>query len=314
MTAVVSTAPTQRSKLRRITRSPLTARILFPFAVLAVWYLIYYTIDSRIFPTPQQVAVFMWEEVTLSSGVRYSSVAENLYVQFAISLGRLTVGFLIAMVVGTVLGLAMGLSKAVDAFFHDWVMAVLAMPALVWALFLALALGFGHGAPVLTVILSGIPFVIINVREGVRNTPKELFDMARAFDVPQNKITRHVLLPSLMPFFFAAIRYAYAIGWKGLVIAEVFGSDRGMGWTIKFWYDAHRAHGVIGYALFFIIFAMALEKLVFDPLADKAFKWRPKIDAVQMAEGDFGAVTQEGFLVAEEEAGVDTTVAKGGNF
>jgi len=228
-------------------------------------------------------------------------VAENLYVQFAISIARLTIGFFVAMIVGTVIGLAMGLSKAVDAFFHDWVMAILAMPALVWALFLGLAFGFGHEAPILAVILSGIPFVIINVREGVRNTPKELFDMARAFDVPQNKITRHVLLPSLMPFFFAAIRYAYAIGWKGLVIAEVFGSDRGMGWTIKFWYDAHRAHGVIGYALFFIIFALALEKLVFDPLADKAFKWRPKIDAVEMAEGDFGAVRSEAFLLAESQ-------------
>jgi hypothetical protein len=74
---------------------------------------------------------------------------------------------------------------------------------------------------------------------------------------------------------------------------------------------------VIGYAIFFIIFALALEKLVFDPLADRAFKWRPKMDAVQMAEGDFGGVQREGFLLIEDqeiEEGVDTTVAKGGNF
>lgn len=301
MATVVSKAPTRDRGLIPVLKSPMTARVLFPFAVLGLWYLIYYTIDSRIFPTPQQVLQFMWEEITLTSGVRYSSVVSTLYGMFAISLGRLTAGFLIAMAVGTVIGLAMGLSKSVDAFFHDWVMAILAMPALVWALFLSLALGFGHAGPILTVILAGIPFVIINVREGVRNTPKELFDMARAFEVPQSKITRHVLLPSLMPFFFAAIRYAYAIGWKGLVIAEVFGSDRGMGWTIKFWYDAHRAHGVIGYALFFIIFALALEKLVFDPLSNRVFKWRPKFDALQLAEGDFGAVRAEGFLVAESQ-------------
>ena len=301
MTTAVAKQASPSRGLMPVLKSPLTARILFPFAVLGVWYLIYYTLDSRIVPTPQQVLEFMWEEVTLTSGVRYGSVVSNLYGMFAISIARLTVGFFIALGIGTVIGLAMGLSKSVDAFFHDWVMAILAMPALVWALFLGLAFGFGHEAPVLTVILSGIPFVIINVREGVRNTPKELFDMARAFDVPQNKITRHVLLPSLLPFFFAAIRYAYAIGWKGLVIAEVFGSDRGMGWTIKFWYDAHRAHGVIGYALFFIIFALALEKLVFDRLADRAFKWRPKIDAVEMAEGDFGAVRSEGFLLTESQ-------------
>jgi NitT/TauT family transport system permease protein len=302
MATVVSKPPAQTSGFMKVLKSPKTARILFPFAVLAVWYLIYYTIDSRIFPTPQQVLQFMWEEVTLTSGISYGSVVSNVYGMFAISLYRLTVGFFVALILGTIIGLAMGISKSADAFFHDWVMAVLAMPALVWALFLGLALGFGNLGPILAVILSGIPFVIINVREGVRNTPKDLFDMARAFEVPQNKITRHVLLPSLMPFFFAAIRYAYAIGWKGLVIAEVFASDRGMGWTIRFWYDAHRAHGVIGYALFFIIFAMALEKLVFDPLADRAFKWRPKIDALQMAEGDFGAVRTEGFLIAGNQA------------
>jgi NitT/TauT family transport system permease protein len=282
--------------------------------VLGIWYFIYYTLDSRIFPSPQQVAVFMWEEITLTSGVRYSSVAENIYVQFGITLMRLTIGFVIALVLGTIIGLAMGISKKVDAFFHDWVMAVLAMPALVYALFLGLALGFTSRGPILAVVIAGTPFVIINIREGVRNTPRELIDMARSFEVPQNKITRHVLMPSLMPFFFAAIRYAYAVGWKGLVITEVFASDRGMGWTIKFWYDAHRAHGVIGYAIFFIIFALALEKLVFDPLADRAFKWRPKIDAVQMAEGDMAAVASEGVLLLENqevEDGVSMTSMEG---
>jgi ABC-type nitrate/sulfonate/bicarbonate transport system permease component len=310
MATVATPAPIAPKGLPGWVKSPKFARILFPFVVLGVWYFIYYTLDSRIFPAPQTVAVFMWEEITLTSGVRYSSVAENIYVQFGITLIRLTIGFFIALIVGIIIGLAMGISKKVDAFFHDWVMGVLAMPALVYALFLGLALGFGNLGPILAVVIAGTPFVIINIREGVRNTPKELIDMARSFEVPQNKITRHVLLPSLMPFFFAAIRYAYAVGWKGLVITEVFASDRGMGWTIKFWYDAHRAHGVIGYAIFFIIFALALEKLVFDPLANRAFKWRPNIDAVQMAEGDFSAVASEGVLLLENqevEDGVSVT-------
>jgi NitT/TauT family transport system permease protein len=307
-------APPVQNRLVRFVKTPTFARILFPFVVLGIWYLIYYTIDSRIFPSPQQVAVFMWEEITLTSGVRYSSVAENIYGQFGITLMRLTIGFFIALILGTIIGLAMGISKKVDAFFHDWVMGILAMPALVYALFLGIALGFTNIGPIIAVVIAGTPFVIINIREGVRNTPRELIDMARSFEVPQNKITRHVLLPSLMPFFFAAIRYAYAVGWKGLVITEVFASDRGMGWTIKFWYDAHRAHGVIGMALFFIIFALALEKLVFDPLANRAFKWRPKIDAVQMAEGDFGAVSGQGLMLIEDqevEEGVSMTNVDG---
>ena len=81
--------------------------------------------------------------------------------------------------------------------------------------------GFGDTGPIITVVLTGIPFVIINVREGVRNTPTDLYDMARAFKVPRPWVIRAVLIPSLMPFLFAAARYCFALGWKGLVVAEV---------------------------------------------------------------------------------------------
>src|SRR5919106_442977 len=99
MATTVSAPRVQKTRLRRVLTSPVTARILFPLVVIAVWYLIYYTIDSRIFPTPLRVLEFMWEEVTLTSGIRFSSVAENLYGQFGVSILRLTVGFLIAMTV-----------------------------------------------------------------------------------------------------------------------------------------------------------------------------------------------------------------------
>ncbi len=304
--ASVSPSVRPQSTFLKVLKSPLTARILFPIAVVGVWYVIYYVIQSRIFPPPQRVLEFMWQELTLDTPLRFGSIKSNLYGMFGLSLVRLFTGFAISVVIGTVIGLAMGLSKSVDAFFHDWVMAILAMPALVWALFLGLAFGFGSIGPILTVILAGVPFVIVNVREGVRNTPKELFDMARSFAVPQQRITRHVLLPSLMPFFFAAIRYAFSIGWKGLVIAEVFAADRGAGWTIKFWYDAHRAHGVIGYALFFVFFALVLEKQVFERLSKRAFKWRPQLGGVEMVE--------EAFLIDDtiEGAGENPVTLEGG--
>jgi hypothetical protein len=59
---------------------------------------------------------------------------------------------------------------------------------------------------------------------------------------------------------------------------------------------------------------MALEKLVFDPLADRAFKWRPRIDAVQMAEGDLASVASEAVLLLENqevEEGVSMTSTDG---
>lgn len=274
---------------RTLTRTSWAGRLAFPVACLVFWLLAIEVVTTiwpfavDVLPTPWQVFGFMWNEF------RGDTLApHNMYATFAISLQRLGIGMVIAMIIGTIIGLAMGLSKAVNAFFNDWVVAILAMPNLAWALFCSLAFGFGDTGPIITVVLTGVPFVIINVREGVRNTPADLFDMARAFDVPRKRVILHVLIPSLLPFLFAAARYSFALGWKGLVVAEVFGGQDGAGWTIKFWYDAHRAYGVVGYALLFVIFALIFEKFMFDQLSKKLFKWRP-VDSVDVVEQKFDA-------------------------
>ncbi|MGH9245849.1 MAG: ABC transporter permease [Acidimicrobiales bacterium] len=278
-----------RSLLRAV-KSHTTARLLFPLAVLGFWLASIQVIGRiwpfavDVLPLPSEVRDFVWAELRLDT-----VAPDNVFATFLISLQRLGLGMAIAMALGTVIGLAMGLSRGANAFFNDWVVAVLAMPNLAWALFVSLAFGFGDTGPVIVVVLTGIPFVIINVREGVRATPRELFDMARSFRVPRSKTIRHVVLPSLMPFMFAAARYSFALGWKGLVIAEVFGGQDGAGWTMKFWYDAHRAHGVVGYAFFFIIFAIIFERLVFDNIARRVFRWRPAVTDLGVVEAVFDA-------------------------
>ncbi len=296
---------------RRLKRSSLTGRILFPIVCLVFWLVAIRIVTSiwpfavDVLPTPAQVFGFMADEI------RGDTLApHNMYVTFGISLQRLAIGMVIALIIGTIIGIAMGLSKAVDAFFNDWVVAILAMPNLAWALFCSLAFGFGDMGPIITVVLTGVPFVIINVREGVRNTPTDLFDMARAFGVPRDRVIRQVLIPSLMPFLFAAARYCFALGWKGLVVAEVFGGQDGAGWTIKFWYDAHRAYGVIGYALLFVVFALVFEKFMFDQLSKRLFKWRPAVDSGEIVEERFDGPSKAA-VKAAESAGTATGAALG---
>jgi ABC-type nitrate/sulfonate/bicarbonate transport system permease component len=275
----VATASRPLPSFTKVLKSNRTARLLFPVAVLALWQLGYLLIASQILPSPAEVLNFMWDEIRLDTLSRHT-----LYQSFAISLGRLVIGFSIAMVVGTAIGLLMGLSKPVEYFLYDTVVVVLAIPSLVWGLMTGLLLGFGNKAPIVTVIAVGIPFVILNVLEGVKNSPKELSDMARSFNVPRRRVVRHVLIPSLLPFLFAALRYGFANGWKGLVLAEVFAASNGAGWTIRYWYDAHRGQGVIGYALFFVLFALFIERGVFERMSRRVFRWRPSLAHLQVVE------------------------------
>jgi NitT/TauT family transport system permease protein len=266
-------------RLRRIATSPLVARILSLITFLVVWQVSIPLLPTLLVPTPAEVGEFMWNEL------RGDTLApQTVYQAFGTSLGRLSLGLLIAFAIGIPIGLLMGLSKKADWFGHDFVVVGLAMPSLVWALIAAMWFGFGSIAPLITVVLAAWTFVAINVAEGVRNVPKDLLDMGKAYGVSRFDSIRYVIFPSLMPFFFAALRYALANAWKGLVLAELFASTNGAGWTIKFWYDAHRAQGIVGYALFFVIFALIVERLIFGRLSAYVFRWRPRLGAQKEGE------------------------------
>ena len=266
-------------RLKRIVKAPLFARILSLITFVVVWQVSIPLLPTLLVPTPAEVAEFMWAEI------RGDTLApQTVYEAFGTSLGRLSLGLLIAFAIGLPIGLLMGLSKKAEWFGHDFVVTGLAMPSLVWALIAAMWFGFGNLAPLITVVLAAWTFVAINVAEGVRNVPKDLLDMGKAYGVNRLDSIRNVILPSLMPFFFAALRYALANAWKGLVLAELFASTNGAGWTIKFWYDAHRAQGIIGYALFFVIFALIVERLIFGRLSAYVFRWRPQPGAQKEGE------------------------------
>ena len=273
MSVVALHAPRERTKrtATAFVKSPRFARIFAWVAFLIAWQLAIPLLPTLLVPTPAEVGEFMWDEI------RGDTLApQTVYEAFGLSLQRLTLGLAIAFAIGVPIGLLMGLSKKATWFGHDFVVVGLAMPSLVWALIAAMWFGFGTTAPLVTVILAAVMFVVINIAEGVRNVPKDLLDMATAYGVRRRDSIRHVVFPSLMPFFFAALRYALANAWKGLVLAELFASTNGAGWMIKFWYDAHRAQGIVGYALFFIIFALLVERLVFGRLSARVFRWRPK--------------------------------------
>jgi ABC-type nitrate/sulfonate/bicarbonate transport system permease component len=254
----------------RALRSRLAAQLAFIAAALLAWQYVVPVLPTELVPYPSEVFSFMWDEL------RGDTLApDTVYGAFWITLRRLLTGFALAVAIGVPIGVAMGMWKSAEAFFRDFVVTLLTMPDLVWALVLAMWLGFGDTAPILTVTLAALPFVILNVWEGVRAVPHDLIDMSSAYGLRRSTLIRHVILPSQMPFLFAALRYGFANGWKGAVVAEVFAAADGAGWTIRYWYDAHRAYGVIGYALFFILFALILERVVFRTLYSRVFRWRP---------------------------------------
>jgi ABC-type nitrate/sulfonate/bicarbonate transport system permease component len=261
------TIRSRRSWFERTFLTPRAARITAPLLFLVAWQLIAPRLEGELLPMPAEVVEAMWEQ--LRDG--------RLLEAFSVSLLRLAIGFTLALVVGSIVGLAMGLSPRVEAMLHDFVVVGLTFPYLIWGLLVAMWFGYGWIGPVLVVFIAGLPYVILNMSEGVHDVSKELRDMADAYDVPRDRVLRHLIVPSLSPFFFASLRYGLANGWKGLILAEVFASDSGAGWHINSMRDYGDFAGVVGFAIYFALFSIVVERLVFGRLSRRVFRWRPQI-------------------------------------
>lgn len=259
-----------KSKLRRALTSDTGARVTFYIAVLIVWQLVAWQVERM--PAPWETLTFIWTELT--GGNHGGVVTGQFWEHFFATLQRFAIGLAVGFVVGVILGIGIGSIRFVRSMLNDVLLVFLALPAVIWAFLTVMWFGLGWEAPVFTVVLATIPFVAVNVAQGVRSVSPELHLMSDAFHVPRSRRLRNLMLPAIAGYLFTGLRFAVIIGWNAVLLAEWFGAANGVGWRSRFWYDAARYRGFLGWVIIFILFIFLLDGLVFRPLQRHAFRWR----------------------------------------
>lgn len=225
-----------------------------------------------------QVAVLIGNRVpsVTDSIQRLITEAEvgELWHNLALSMNRFVLGLAAALIVGAVIGVLMGLSRLADLAFSDLNAAALAIPAVIWALLTTMWFGFGWLTPVVTVFLSGLPFVVVNIAKATRAVPADLILMARAFGVGRSRVLREIVAPAVAGSTVAAVRFAIMSAWNGLLLAEWFGATSGVGWRARYWYDANQLDGFLAWVLVFILLLVIADLLILGPIERYATRWR----------------------------------------
>jgi len=222
--------------------------------------------EPFILPSPLEVLQEMW--TILWSGDFWP----NLWA----TTKQLMIGFTLAFVIGTTVGILMGRSPYWDGFFHDYVMLTLTTPGLVFALICVMIFGLAPLGPVVAIVLTSFPHVTVNVVEGVRAIPRDLLDMATAYGVDRQTRLRSIILPAVAPYLYTAVRYGFAIAWKITALTELFGGADGVGIQIRVEYQFYNVAGVLAWAFFLVGLALLTERFVLQRLEERFFRWRPK--------------------------------------
>jgi NitT/TauT family transport system permease protein len=250
------------SAARKALTSDRAARVTSLLAFLVLWVVMSW-LFSRV-PGPVEV----WERLVdeFARGEVFGNFASTLY--------RFFVGVALATVVGIAVGVLMGLSQLSRAFLESPVLVGLSIPAIIWSFLTVMWFGFGDMSPIVTTFLTAVPFVVINVAQGVRGVSRDLRDMSSTYNVPMARRIRHLVLPAVTGYVAAGVRFAVIIGWNGVLLAEWFGGGGGVGYRARFWYDANRYGGFAAWVVLFVGFIVLLDRFVLDRAIQRSFRWR----------------------------------------
>ncbi|WP_336022608.1 ABC transporter permease [Halobellus salinisoli] len=227
------------------------ARNLEKKAAVAVVLLAAWQLGSQFFPAYvlPGVVELLTATRTVIVDPQFGTYQSNILDTFQ----RLLAGFVISVVVGTVVGTAMGLRKEAEAFLRAWIVLGLSVPSIAVAFALIIALGISEWVPVLTVVIVGVPFVILNMWEGTQELDPEITEMADFFGATRLQRYRDILLPQVLQYLFPSMYWGLVVSWKVLFIAEVFGAGSGVGYMVNYWFQQQRVDLLLGWIVIPVI-------------------------------------------------------------
>jgi ABC-type nitrate/sulfonate/bicarbonate transport system permease component len=192
--------------------------------LLLLWELLPYLITvsagtKLFFTTPSAIAATLWK--IFANG--------TIWTPLAVSASGFALGLGLAILVGLPLGVLIGRSRTLNAMIDPFITAFNATPRLVFLPLLLLWFGLGLWSKVVIVFIGALFPILINTYEGVRNADKLLINVVRSFGASEWDIARLVVVPNALPYIVAGLRLAIGRAVLGVVVAEFFGSEAGLG-------------------------------------------------------------------------------------
>ncbi|MGH6866103.1 MAG: ABC transporter permease [Methyloceanibacter sp.] len=261
----VTAVPSEAAPRSRIWRGPLVS-IVSVAGFLLVWFIAAEIAQSRLLPGPVAVLQYIYEE----------SVHGDLVAELGITLWRVAAAFVVAMAIGSALGVAMGQMPALNRALDPWLIVFLNLPALVIIILAYVWFGLNETTAIGAVALNKIPNVIVTLREGARALDPGLDEMARAYRLSSLSRFRNVTLPQLQPYFAAASRSGISLIWKIVLVVELLGRPNGVGFELHLNFQLFNVTAILGYTLAFVAVMLAIEYLLVQPLERHSTRWRNK--------------------------------------
>jgi len=181
------------------------------------------------------------------------------------SLLEFVYGFLLAIVVGVPVGFLMATQHKLNNYLDPWVSCIYATPRVALAPIIMVWFGLGIMSNSLVVFLGAVFPILLNTFTGIQNVRQNLVEVVKAFGGSPIQVFLKVMIPDATPAIIAGMRLAVGRAVIGVVVAEWFGAEAGLGYMVYFYSQLFQPGpvfvGIVILVVFGIVSFISLEKV-----------------------------------------------------
>ena len=208
--------------------STLPISLLSGVVILAVWWTVsaLRLVPHLFLPTPTEVvtaAVAIFQD-----GYANATLLEHVGARLL----RIFTAAAIAIVLGTPIGLLMGLNKWAKGVFDTPIEFYWPLPPLAYLPLMIIWLGIGEMSKIALLSLAMFAPIVLSAQAGVRSVSQERVNAALSLGATRFQLLGEIVLPSALPEILTGIRISLGVGWGTLVAAELIAATRGIGYLI----------------------------------------------------------------------------------
>jgi len=195
-------------------------------ALLLIWELAvqFRWINGFLFPAPS--AIF-------ASLLADAGPGGDLWKHVGMSLYRLLAGMALAIVFGTLIGIAIGMTHWGRLIFKPIISALMPVPTLAWTPILLLIIGIDNRTTILVVFIAASFEVIYTIITGIEQMSSRVFWVARSMGATRMQIFWKVIVMGITPYLITGVKLGVGYGWRALIAAEMLAaSSYGLGFMI----------------------------------------------------------------------------------
>lgn len=236
--------------------------------VIAIWQLVVLigVKPAYVLPGPQAVGERLFNDLTDSS----------LLAAIVTTLRRIAVGFGLALLIGSLIGLAIVRWRLLRTAIASLITGLQTMPSIAWFPLAILLFGLNEQAILFVVVLGAAPSVANGLIAGVDNVPRILLRAGNMLGARGIDAYRFVVMPASLPSFIGGMKQAWAFAWRSLMAGEllvIIAKQPALGVRLGLMRDLNDARGLLSTMVVVLIIGILVDALFFGRL-DTAIRRR----------------------------------------